>query len=284
MLSRLAKLAIAGATSIAIGAAGQRLTVRDATRLSFLSVGQGDCAVFTHAGATILIDAGPRTEHSDAGDRIVIPELRRLGARRIDLLLISHPDADHIGGMPALAKRFGVRKVAAPTHFRQSPAMLHWLEMADVRPGDVLWIGPCAVLHLAKFSVRLESPEYSKWMKDNEGSMFVRIDDGKASAVFSGDAGSDTEVQMESRNESWHSQILKAGHHGSRGSSCESWIRSVSPKWAIVSCGRNNVYGHPSPQVLERLRVANATTLRTDQQGIIEFTEDASGFHLDHPY
>jgi|GEM_PF-6423179 len=110
------------------------------TRLTFLAVGQGDCAVFQHAGATVLIDAGPLTDTFDAGERIVAPELGRLGVETIDLVLLSHPDSDHVGGLPALARRFPIGRVVIPAVFREHAEMGRVLKEAGIAMDRVSWL------------------------------------------------------------------------------------------------------------------------------------------------
>lgn len=122
MRARLS-LGILWAGSLGLGFGAGSLSGPGPTRLTFLSVGQGDCAVFQHAGVTVMIDAGPGDEHSDAGRRLIWPKLRAMGVNRIDLVLLSHPDADHVAGLRSLEKILPIGKVAAPLHFRENPDM-----------------------------------------------------------------------------------------------------------------------------------------------------------------
>jgi competence protein ComEC len=107
--------------------------------------------------------------------------------------------------------------------------------------------------------------------------MFVKIQGEGASAVFTGDAGGIPESVLASRYD-WSSQVLHAGHHGSQTSTTDGWLDAVKPKVAVISCGRNNAYGHPHPFVLERLERRNIKTLRTDRDGDIRFDLGPNGF------
>lgn len=271
------KAALIGIGALGLGSSLQLLFGEPPTRLTFLAVGQGDCAVFQTAGATVLIDTGPKSEQFDAGERIVAPKLRALGARRIDLILLSHPDADHIGGLPALAKRFAIGKVALPARFRNDPATLSWLGRANVSPGTVWWVGQEERARIGGFDVRVSCPPPGDGAGDNSGSMFVRLSGARAGAVFSGDATMEPEAAM-LHYASWQAQVLKVGHHGSKTSSSDAWLRAVGARWAVVSSGRNNRYGHPSPEALARLSASGAQVLRTDRGGDMTFVLGRNGF------
>jgi competence protein ComEC len=104
--------------------------------------------------------------------------------------------------------------------------------------------------------------------------MFVHLVGPAGSAVFSGDADKPVEKDMEPL-ENWSSQVMKVGHHGSKTSSDPSWLSVVHPRYAVVSCGLNNMYGHPAPQTLSRLQTTGAKIFRTDLQGDIEFDYDS---------
>jgi competence protein ComEC len=248
------------------------------TRLTFLSVGQGDCACFQTEGTTILIDTGPKTPTFDAGKRIVSPGLERLGADYPDLILLSHPDEDHVGGTGALLKMYPRTKVAMSAEFRGYPAMEEHLASWGLTDKNILWLGPRAKLRVGGFSLSMNDPHLPAGVNDNEGSMFVHLVGPSGSAEFSGDADAPTEKLMEPL-EDWGSQVMKVGHHGSGSSSDPSWIAAVHPVYAVISCGLNNQYGHPSISVVSRLQTAGVKVFRTDLQGDISFDfNNESGF------
>jgi competence protein ComEC len=247
------------------------------TRLTFLSVGQGDCAVFQTQGRTILIDVGPKTRYGDAGKRIVVPSLRRLGVDAVDLVLLSHPDADHTGGLSALLSSIRVGSVAIPAGFREDQTMLDELREAGCPDSKVLWLDPEQQAEVGDFRVSVECPTWHEGDPDNDGSDFVKISNGKASVVFTGDASSRTE-QMMLPLEDWSAQILKLGHHGSHTATGDAWLDEVKPVWAVVSCGRSNPYGHPHRDVLERLERRGTKIARTDREGDITFTVGPNGW------
>jgi competence protein ComEC len=246
--------------------------------LVFLAVGQGDCAVFRHAGVTVLVDAGPNMYGFDAGERIVLPKLRRMGVDRIDLVLLTHPDADHAGGLPALLRVHPKAAVASPASFRDDPALLQYLKEAGVPQERVVWLSGRSEARFGGARMQVSVPPWSEGDSLNEGSLFVRITNGTGSAVLSGDAGVATEAKMARLAGPWRSQVMTAGHHGSRTSTGDAWLDVVDPGTVVVSCGRANQYGHPHRSVLDRLEGRGIQVIRTDRQGDVRFVPSQAGF------
>jgi competence protein ComEC len=233
-------------------------------------VGQGDCAVIQAGGRTILIDDGPQTPSFDAGARIILPRLRELGVDRIDLILLSHPDMDHVGGTPSLLRAFPDARVAMSAAFSHDAEMERRLKEWGLPPERVDWLPSETEGRVADLTVRLSCPPFHPGEEANDGSMFVRIGRAKAEAVFSGDAPAKVE-DAELANGDWSAEVMKAGHHGSRTATGQPWLKSVHPEWVIISCGRDNRYGHPNRDTLERVEAAGARIARTDREGDITF-------------
>jgi competence protein ComEC len=275
MSGRLKVVALLALASL-VGALAALLP-QEPTRLTFLSVGQGDCAVFQTSGHTVLIDVGPASKLSDGGKKIVVPDLRRMGIDSIDLILLSHPDMDHIGGLGAVLKSLHVGKIGLPMTFRDYQPLLQHLREAGCNGTEVVWLGPSQKVQVGDFTIEVDCPPWREGEPDNDGSEFVKLSGDKASAVFTGDADATTEAKM-TLGHNWSAQVLKLGHHGSRTASSEAWLETVHPQWAIVSCGRNNTYGHPHPSVLNRVQQRGIKVARTDREGDIEFDLGTNGW------
>jgi competence protein ComEC len=157
--------------------------------------------------------------------------------------------------------------------FMDYPAMQDHLAAWGLSTGDVLWLARFERVKVGKFTFAIEDPVLQPGANDNEGSMFIHAACGPASAVFSGDADGPTEV-AESSAQPWTSQVMKVGHHGSKTSTAPAWLAAVHPEYAVISCGRDNVYGHPSRSTVSRLNSFGAQVFRTDQQGDVEFGLD----------
>lgn len=243
----------------------------DETIVAFLSVGQGDCTLIKSRGRVVLIDSGPRTDTFDAGKRLVIPELRRLGVIKIDCVFITHPDIDHVGGLRSLSRRFRIGQVVVSREFRSDEALLTELQESGVSEKTVIWVsGITQSVVSPDCRLTVAAPDKSDSEGDNEGSLFIRIDTVGGSLMTTGDANSETEGEM-SDDWDWDVSVLKAGHHGS-GSSMSSWWLSVtSPSVVVASCGVRNRYGHPKAEAVERVEQLGAKFLRTDRDGTVVF-------------
>lgn len=250
------------------------------TRLIFLSVGQGDCALFSHAGVNVLIDVGPKSQGFDAGSRIIAPKLREYGVEKIDLVFLSHPDSDHVGGLKGILQRRSVGMIVVPGHFRDHADLNLTLKEAGISTDKVRWLDRHQDIKIGEFSVRAFVPRWTKDMDDNSGSLMLKLTGpGGATAAFTGDAPIETELQAMGRMD-WRAQVLKAGHHGSNDSTSKEFLDAVDPRWVVFSAGRDNPFNHPSKGAVQRATESGAIALRTDQQGDVMFIHGDRGFQL----
>lgn len=225
----------------------------------------------------MLIDAGPKTERYDAGEKIVVPELRRLRVREIDLMVLTHPDSDHIGGLAAIAKKHAIGMVVVAEHFRDHPELMKALASAKLPYSRVTYVKRPTETAVGRFKLLIDAPAWQKGGPDNDGSLFMWLGHKKSTAVFTGDAGIEAEAMMQ-RRRGWKAQVAKVGHHGSYSATSDSWLTHVAPALAIISCGRANAYGHPHQQVLDRLAARKIKDLRTDRDGTIRLQATDEGF------
>jgi competence protein ComEC len=245
--------------------------------LHFLDVGQGDgAALRTPGGRWIVIDAGPAGERGDAGRRVVAPFLERQGVRTLAVIVVSHAHADHLGGVPALLDRFPVGMVVEPGGPVSDPAYAAFLSALD-RDG-IAWhparSGERFTLDGVEFTVLHPGADWAGWGEDvNEDSVVLLVKYGHFEALFTGDAGFAAEAMLRGKVRSV--DLLKVGHHGSRGSTGEELLDSLRPLAAVISVGRND-YGHPSPQTLARLGSRGVPVLRTDRDGPVSVTTDGT--------
>ncbi len=248
------------------------------TQITFLSVGQGDCAVIQDSGRTILVDAGPAGRGADAGAKIVVPRLRAMGVERLDLILLSHPDADHVGGTGAILDAYPEAQVGISAVFKDHPKLLADLIKWRVKPEAVRWFPSRSSLSVGGTQIRVRCPDLFPGAIDNDGSMCLKLQHQTATAVFTGDAPVSVEERL-ATEEDWSGEVLKAGHHGSRTATGDTWVKAVHPIWAVLSCGRDNPYGHPHRDVVNRLDRAGVSILRTDLNGDIKFSISHGHFH-----
>jgi len=239
----------------------------------FFDVGQGDATLLAGPDFTILIDAG-RHNRSE-----VVPYLRQAGVKSIDLLIGTHPHADHIGQFPQVLESFAVQDVwlcgnssntltfsRAVDAIAQSGAGYH-----EPRAGEAYRIGSSyiEVLHPTELTSNL-----------NDSSISVRVTFGEVAFVFTGDAEAKGEWEMVERGMPLSAQILKMGHHGSRTSSHTGFLGAVRPKVAIYSCGTNNSYGHPHQEALDRVHSMGIEVFGTDRDGTIQVVTNGKHFKV----
>lgn len=242
--------------------------------LHFLAVGQGDAALLrTPAGRWVMVDAGPRSDQSDAGRRIVLPFLLSHGARELAVAIVSHAHADHLGGVPSVLDRLHAGLVIEPADQVADPLYYEFLD--ELAAESIAWHrgrrGEWFTLDSVRFTV-LHPYEWARWGEDlNEDSLVLLVEYGSFQALFAGDAGFPAEAEMRGRARAV--DILKVGHHGSRGSTGDEWLDSLRPSVAVISVGRNN-YGHPAPETLARLRRHLVDTWRTDRDGSVTVNTD----------
>lgn len=239
--------------------------------LDFLNVGQGDAAVLrTPHGHWVVVDAGPVGPHDDAGRRVVVPFLRRHGAARIDVLVISHAHADHLGGARALLDRIPTGLITEPGELVSDSLYGGFLdEVAELgipwragRPGDHF------ELDGVSFRFLHPDPKWAGWGTDlNEDSLVLLVEYGEFQALFSGDIGFPVERLL--KGHVGPVDLLKVGHHGSAGSSSDAWLSELRPRAAVISVGAHNRYGHPAPSALARLAAHHIAVWRTDREGTI---------------
>lgn len=245
---------------VLVGCVQSSYIPKDKIEVNFLNVEQGDCAVIRlHDYKTVVLDTG--TENMCAFE--VVSYLQRLGTDKIDALILSHNDNDHAGGAQLLDTKIGVEKVITS---KQHQIDFDGAEHITLSSGDEFNIGN------ARFTV-LNPEENSGETSDNESSLVLRLDFGESSFLFTGDVT----AAIERRLENVDADVLKVSHHGSKSASSESFLKRVTPMYSVISVGKDNSYGHPDENVIERLQENSVRILRTDEDYTITFVADLKG-------
>lgn len=272
-------VALAGAAWIAWAAwpAVASWPHRGHTLVCVLDVGQGDAVVArTREGHWLAVDAGPAWGEADAGLRTVVPFLRAHGARGMDVFVLTHPHADHLGGAEALFDRYRVARAfgaAVPYPGTGYAAYLARVEAEGarwraLRTGDRLRLDELDLLVLGPAAPGPNEPA----LDPNETSVVLRMRTGAGFAlVAAGDATFAQEFRILAAwpADSLRADVLKVAHHGSAGSTSPAWLEAVRPELAVISAGRRNPYGHPAAVTLSRIRAAGARVWRTDRDGTL---------------
>ncbi len=244
-----------------------------------IDVGQGDSILLiSPQGKTLLLDAGgvPQWMHSelDIGEDVVSPYLWSRGFHQLDAVAVSHAHADHIGGMSAVLANFHPRElwIGVDTPSPELSKLLHEARELHIpvvcrKAGDRFESGGIEFRVLAPARDAISH----SW-RINDDSLVMTVRYGGTSALLEGDAEKETERRM--AGEQPEADLLKVGHHGSATSTIPEFLSAVHPRFAVISVGTRNVYGHPRRQVLERLADSGVRTYRTDLDGATTFYLD----------
>lgn len=251
---------------------GSSLQDSSVLQVTFLDVGQGDCTLLRTTDGDILVDCGP-----EASQESLCRELKRLGVKRIALMILTHSDEDHIGGADAILDAFPTDLVYLNgTESNNESAVrlyeslrIHKVKTEVVRAGNWFSVGDALLTFLYPF-------EDSAVTDENESSLVFRVQFGETAIMMMGDAEQETETALLDRYVSAHlaAEVLHVAHHGANTSSSEDFLRAVSPSVAVISCGAGNRYGHPDGRTLARLSETGAEIVRTDLLGSITLISD----------
>lgn len=254
---------------------------QDDFQLCFLDVGQGDCAyIHSETGVDYLIDGGS-TDERGVGQYKIEGFLEYMDVDVLEYVFVSHCDTDHISGIVELIERgmVGIDNLVLPITEKESMSenAANLISLAQAKGIQVMYFGTGDKLKDGDMELYCVSPEVKVNYEDiNEASTVLLMKYQDINCVFTGDIGVDTEKRILEKVESYFSSeskdemmILKASHHGSKGSSDERFIRSLSPDMAVISCGEDNSYGHPHREVLERLELVGSQVLVTSECGAV---------------
>lgn len=241
-------------------------------QVHFIDVGQGDSTlIITPDKKTVLIDAGDE-QHSSRTTGYI----KSQGIDKLDLVIATHPDADHIGGMDKIIKNFDIGMFSMPLVSKDTKQYKEIkqelknkkLKNKPLYTGDGLSIGKDVKLQIL-------SPQKNRTYSDtNEYSIVARLLYKEVSFLFMADATMENEIAIINDFDDIRADVLKLGHHGSSTSTSDYFLGKVNPSIGVISCGKNNKYGHPHKEVMNLLEKYNIMIFRTDEQGSIVLKSD----------
>jgi competence protein ComEC len=246
------------------------------TEVNFLSVGQGD-AIFieTEQGHQILIDGGP--------DNSVLEKLGKempFWDRTLDVVLLSHPEKDHISGLLEVLKKYKVDYIVWTGVKKETAEYKEWENLLEKSGAKIIVAQSGINIKLGSEELDIlypfESLEGESVDDVNDSSVVVKLINGEISFLFTGDISASAEKIILQNGIDVGSDVLKIAHHGSKYSSSKDFIESVSPLVAVIEVGEDNSYGHPSQEVLETLSKFGIKVLRTDLDGDVKLISDGA--------
>lgn len=226
-------------------------------------------------GITMLIDSGEES----ASDQ-VISYLRELGVEKLNYVVATHPHADHMGGMYRVIDSFDIGEVIIPDipdeDFPTAFFFDRFLDSCDSKDVDITEAEPGRFIFIGDARAEIVAPLSSKYDDLNDYSVSLFIRHGKKSFLLTGDAEQVSEKEMAESSKLRHTDVYKAGHHGSSSSSSKALLDVIEPDYAVISCGAGNSYGHPHDSVIKRLSAYTDKIYRTDLCGTIVFESDGN--------
>ncbi len=281
-------------TSTTQGSGTQRAsaaTVTDsdkALHVSMLNVGQADATLIQYKGKNMLIDTGD----VDSRDALV-KQLKDKKVKTLDVVLITHPHGDHLGGMVALFKAFQIKQIYDNGQAANTAMYKNYLKNIKtkniaykaLKKGDTITLGDdvkFAVLSPGKPFTKENTQGVSESGLTNDNSIVCKMTYGTFSIMFTGDAQKEVEEQLlkNYKGAELQANVLKVGHHGSKTSSSPAFVAAVKPADATISCGVNNQYKFPHKPTLDTLKKYHVNVYRTDKDGIISIISDGSSYEI----
>jgi competence protein ComEC len=244
--------------------------------VSFMDVGQADCTVIQYGGSSMIIDAGGNSTAST-----LVSEIKNMGISKFDVVVGTHPHEDHIGGMDVVINTFDIGTIYMPKVANNTKTFEDVLTSIQNKgltvttpvPGNTFNLGQdvhCTIL----------APNSSSYSDLNSYSIVIKMVYGNTSFLFTGDAEADSEREMLNKGFDLKANVLKVGHHGSTSFTSPEFLKAVSPEYGVIFVGKDNTYGHPHQETLDKLNAAGVKVYRTDLNGNIVFTSNGSNINV----
>lgn len=271
----LAAAVLAGtclAAPIASSAAGA-----DKMEVHFLDVGQGDSTLIVCGEHAMLIDTGDDTRGTQ-----IQSYLQKQKIEKLDYLVLTHPDSDHIGGAPVIIEKFEIDKVFVSNFEKDNKTYRKLIQALDDKRLSYTTPKVGARYSLGTASVTILAPG-QEYENPNDASVALLVQNGNHKFLFTGDAGEDAEQDMLDSGAALSADVYHVGHHGSKTSTSEDFLEAVNPTYAVISCAEGNEYGHPHAQTLNALRAKGVKVYRTDEAGTVIASSDGKKLTFNVP-
>lgn len=243
----------------------------------FIDVGQGDSTLITCGNQAMLIDAGDDTKGT-----AIQSYLQKRGIEKLDYLVLTHPDADHIGGAPVIITKFDIDTVFVSNYKKDTMAYQKLIQALDNKMLTCLMptAGAKYSLGSAEITILSSGKEYNE---SNNASVSLVIQNGDNRFLFTGDAEELAETDMLATDISVKADVYQVGHHGSKTASSAAFMEAVNPQYAVISCAEGNSYGYPHAQTLNTFRTKGIKVYRTDEAGSIIAVSDGKNISFSVP-
>lgn len=249
----------------------------DRMEVHFMDVGQGDATLVTCGGHAMLIDTGDDTKGT-----AIQNYLQKQKITKLDYLVLTHPDADHIGGAPVIITKFDIGNVFVSNFEKDNKTYQKLIQSLDDKRIKALTPKVSAKYTLGTASITILAPG-DTYDNPNDASIALLLKNGNRSFLFTGDAGENAEKDILKTDIDVSADVYKVGHHGSKYSTSKDFFEAVDPFYAVISCGEGNSYGHPHAETLNTLRTNGVLVYRTDEAGTIVASTDGKSISFNVP-
>ncbi|MCB2291014.1 MBL fold metallo-hydrolase [Clostridium sp. CS001] len=243
--------------------------VKGELKVHYIDVGQADSILIQQGSISMLIDAG-----NNADSELVKKYISDQGITNLDFLIGTHPHEDHIGGLDYVINSFKVGKIYMPKATSTTKTFQDVVVAIKNKGMKIAVPTPGGTFKLGEATCTILAPNGNGYEDVNNESIVIKVTFGSNSFLFTGDAEDISEKEMLSKGYDLKSDVLKIGHHGSASSTTQGFLDVVNPKYAVVSVGKDNSYGHPVQSTMDRLKNKNITLYRTDENGTIVATSN----------
>lgn len=246
-------------------------SVNGKLKVHYINVGQGDSILVQQGDKNMLIDAG-----TNASTSSLISYLRSQNIKKIDYLVLTHPHEDHIGGADAVIKTFEIGSIYMPKVTANTATFRDVVKAMNAKGLKALQPVIGTNYNLGQAACEILGPVTTVNGDLNTYSIVIKVTFGNNKFLFTGDAQASNEQDMINKGFDLSADVLKLGHHGSHTSTSQNFLNKVNPKYAIISCGVDNDYGHPHKETMDRLKRKNVIVYRTDESGTIVAESDGN--------
>lgn len=239
-----------------------------------IDVGQGDAILLYTADGCALVDT---SYNKNSVSQDIIDYIKSLGISKIDMLVLTHPHADHIGGAPEVIEAFEIGKILMPDKAATTKIFEETLDAIEKKNIDVYMPVSGDVYDIGELHLTVLAPNSENYGDEmNNYSIVLRATFGSTSFMLTGDAEehSESEILAKYSSDMIACDVLKVGHHGSTTSSSEAFLDAVKPKYAVISCGEGNDYGHPHAETISKLKARNIEYFITTESGTVVFVSN----------
>ena len=250
-------------------------------KIYFIDVGQGDSMlVKTIKGKNILIDGGGSKDPDyDIGEKILVPYLLDRRIKTLDYVIISHFDEDHATGVAQILGKIDVSSIILTRQLEENDIYRHILSIAKEKKIKLIYVKEGDVLKIGGIKISIIHPENKLMINNpmNNNSIVCKVEYNSFSMLLTGDIEMEAEELILRKNINLKADVLKVAHHGSKTSTTGEFLKAINPKVALIGVGKNNNFGHPSNEVIQRLKENGTRIYRTDENGEISITVNKKG-------